>query len=86
MFKENKQVAVSHKSYRFKHPYSVAWRSIFCWLWCKSDEYKAYQIDVEQLKMDTSLENVIVSINTLKDQVRLLIENNNKLDFDRARF
>ena len=39
--------------------------------------------DVEQLKADTSLENIIVSIHTLKHQVRLLIENNNNFDFSR---
>ena len=42
--------------------------------------------DVEQLKADTSLENIIVSIHTLKHQVRLLIENNNKFDFGSHRF
>ena len=37
-----------------------------------------YNKDVEQLKMDTSLEKIIASISTLKSQVRQLIENNNK--------
>ena len=37
-----------------------------------------YNKDVEQLKMDTSLEKIIASISTLKSQARQLIENNNK--------
>ena len=32
--------------------------------------------------MDTSLENIIVSINTLKEQVRLLKENNTRHNLD----
>ena len=75
-----------HKQYSTKYSYSIIWKSILCWFCPKSGEYKAYLEDVEQLKMSTSLENIIVSIHTLKTQVKLLIENNNRLDFDGGRF
>ena len=83
----SKQRSFRQKPYSGMYPYSIAWKSTFCWwLWRSSNQYKSYKENIEQFKLDTSLENIIVSINTLKTQVKLLIENNNIIDFGNDRF
>ena len=85
--KENKRIIGIETNYQTRHPYSSAFNSTFwCWLWYKSKKYQAFSKDVEQLKMDTSIEKIIASINTLKSQVKQLIDTNRKFSYTSHRF
>ena len=64
--------------YRTKHSWSVIWEAVWCyWKRFKSRGYNKYMNDVNKFKMDTSLENILISIQTLKTQVQYLSEQNN---------
>ena len=56
--------------YKTNHPCSVIWESLW-WYWkkYKSKEYKSYMKDVESFKINTNVENIFISIQTLKAQV-----------------
>ena len=64
-----------YSPYQTRYPYSIIWESLMCY--CrkfKSMNYQEYMKDVGHLDEDSSIESILVSIETLKSQVKLLSE------------
>ena len=64
-----------YSPYQTQYPYSIIWESLMCY--CrkfKSMNYQEYMKDVGHLDEDASIENILISIETLKSQVKLLSE------------
>ena len=65
----------TYSPYKTEYSWSIIWEALWCyWKKYKSREYNYFLKDVENFKMDTSLENILISIQTLKSQVQMLTE------------